>query len=48
MKVKNISIFGIGKLGLSFALTLEKMGYRVVGVGLDELYIKKVNDKTLS
>ena len=45
--VKNISVIGIGKLGLCFALTLEKQGYSVVGVDVSEEYIRMVNDKTL-
>ena len=45
--VKNISVIGIGKLGLCFALTLEKQGYKVVGVDVSEEYIRMVNDKTL-
>ena len=45
---RDISVIGIGKLGLCFALTLEKQGYRVVGVDVSEAYIQKVNDKTLN
>ena len=44
---RNISVIGIGKLGLCFALTLEKQGYIVVGVDVSEEYIRMVNDKTL-
>ncbi len=29
---KNVSVVGIGRLGLSFAMSLEKNGYNVVGV----------------
>jgi len=45
--MNNISIIGVGKLGLCFALTLEKKGYKVVGVDVDDDYIQKVNEKTL-
>lgn len=45
--MKNISIIGIGKLGLCFALTLEKAGYHVVGVDLHEKYVNCINDKSL-
>ena len=45
--MKNISVIGIGKLGLCFALTLEKQGYSVVGVDVSEDYIKKINEKIL-
>ena len=44
---RDISVIGIGKLGLCFALTLEKQGYSVVGVDVREEYIRMVNDKTL-
>ena len=45
--MENISIVGIGKLGLCFALTLEKAGYNVLGLDLNADYIKSVNEKTL-
>ena len=41
------SIIGIGKLGLCFALTLERAGYSVVGVDVSEEYVNLVNDKEL-
>jgi len=44
---KNITVIGIGKLGLSFSLILEKEGYSVVGMDIDETYIQKINNKTL-
>lgn len=43
----NISIIGVGKLGLCFALTLEKAGYNVLGLDLNSNYIDSVNNKTL-
>ena len=43
--MKNVSIIGIGKLGLAFALTLEKAGYNVVGVDIDEEYVNTLNNK---
>ena len=43
----NITVIGIGKLGLCFALTLEKHGYRVVGVDVSEEYIRLLNEKKL-
>ena len=43
-----LTVIGIGKLGLCFALTLEKAGYGVVGVDISEEYIRKVNDKILA
>ena len=45
--MKNISVIGLGKLGICFALTLEKQGYSVVGVDVSEDYIKKINEKIL-
>jgi nucleotide sugar dehydrogenase len=43
----NISVIGIGKLGLCFALTLEKSGYNVVGVDISQQYIDLINKKQL-
>ena len=45
--MKNISIIGIGKLGLCFALTLEKAGYNVVGLDINQDYVDSINNKTL-
>lgn len=46
--MKNISIIGIGKLGLCFALTLEKSGYTVLGVDINQSYVDLINNKQLS
>tara|TARA_R110000824_G_scaffold279892_3_gene467995 strand:+ start:1993 stop:3093 length:1101 start_codon:yes stop_codon:yes gene_type:complete len=43
----NVSVIGIGKLGLCFALTLEKSGYNVVGVDVNQDYVDMINKKTL-
>lgn len=43
----NISIIGIGRLGLCLALNLEKAGYNVVGCDIDEQYVKTINKKQL-
>ena len=32
----NITVIGIGKLGLGFALLLEKHGYTVMGIDINE------------
>lgn len=45
--MKNISVIGIGKLGLCFSLTLEKNGFNVLGVDLNEEYVETVNQKKL-
>jgi len=43
---KNISIIGVGKLGLSFALNLEKVGYNIIGVDIFESYIESLKNKS--
>jgi len=43
----NLSIIGIGKLGLCFALVLEKAGYNVMGVDLNKNYVNSINQKNL-
>jgi len=43
--MNNISIVGIGKLGLCFALSLEKAGYNVCGVDISSEYISSINTK---
>lgn len=45
--MEKISIIGIGKLGLCFALTLERAGYSVLGVDISPEYVNIVNEKTL-
>ena len=45
--MNNLSVIGIGKLGLCFALTLERAGYNVVGVDIDQNYVDTINNKTL-
>lgn len=44
--MKNISVIGIGKLGLCNALCLEKKGYTVVGLDISEQYVEMINNKT--
>jgi UDPglucose 6-dehydrogenase len=46
MSEKNISIIGIGRLGICVALCLEKVGYNVLGVDISQQYINKINNKT--
>ncbi len=41
-----IGILGIGRLGLCFALNLERSGYKVTGVDISEEYIEQLNAKT--
>ena len=44
--MKNVSVIGVGKLGLCFSLTLEKAGYNVVGVDVNRDYVDLLNKKT--
>jgi UDPglucose 6-dehydrogenase len=43
----NLTVIGIGKLGLGFALLLEKYGYTVMGVDINEDYVSKINSKKI-
>ncbi len=43
----NISVIGVGRLGLSYALTLAEAGHRVLGVDVHSGYIASLNEKTL-
>lgn len=45
--MNNISVIGIGKLGLCFALTLGRAEYKIVGVDISEEYVNLINNKTL-
>jgi nucleotide sugar dehydrogenase len=42
----NISIIGVGKLGLCLALNLERKGFNITGVDIDKNYIQSLNNKT--
>jgi len=44
----NISVIGVGKLGLCFALTLEEVGYNVLGVDIDADYVNNLNNKNFN
>jgi nucleotide sugar dehydrogenase len=41
----NITVIGIGKLGLGFALLLEEKGHKVCGVDINQPYIDLLNSK---
>lgn len=43
---QNITVIGIGRLGLCLALVFEKAGYQVLGVDLNSSYIDQINNKT--
>lgn len=45
--MENITVIGIGKLGLGFALMLEESGYNVLGVDIFPDYVEKINSKSL-
>lgn len=42
---KNITVIGIGKLGLGLALLFEKGGYNVLGVDVNQDYVNQLNQK---
>ena len=44
----NISVVGVGKLGLCLALCLEKSGFNVLGMDIFPDYVEKINNKTLT
>jgi len=43
----NITLIGVGRLGICTALVFEKAGYTVLGVDIIEDYVRKINEKTL-
>ncbi len=45
--MEKIAIIGIGRLGLCLALNLERVGYSVVGVDLNQQYVDSINSKTI-
>jgi nucleotide sugar dehydrogenase len=45
--MKNISIIGVGRLGICVGLCLEHAGYNVLGVDIFPGYVEKINNKTL-
>jgi nucleotide sugar dehydrogenase len=45
-QLQNITVIGIGKLGLGFALLLEKAGYNVLGVDIFQNYVDQLNAKS--
>jgi nucleotide sugar dehydrogenase len=44
--MKNISIIGVGKLGLCLGLNLERKGYNVLGIDKDNAYVESLILKT--
>ena len=45
MAKKNFAVFGLGRFGLNVALTLEEMGYDVLGVDKDENVVANVSER---
>jgi len=45
--MQKITVIGVGKLGVGFALLLERAGYHVLGVDIFPEYVKKLNEKTI-
>lgn len=44
--METVGIIGIGKLGLCFALNLERNGYAVLGADVSDVYVKALNEKS--
>ena len=42
----NITIIGIGRLGLGLGLLIEKNGNNVLGIDINEKYVEELNNKT--
>jgi len=45
---KNISVIGVGRLGLCFCLVLEKAGYNILGCDINTYLVEKINDRSLT
>jgi len=46
--MNNLSVIGIGRLGLCFGLTLEESGYNVLGCDLSQEYVDSINNKAFN
>ena len=42
----NITVIGIGRLGLGLALLIEKTGNNVLGIDINKKYVEELNNKT--
>lgn len=47
MSKGNVTLIGVGRLGICSALVFEKAGYNVLGVDIFPNYVKAINEKTL-
>ena len=45
--MEKISVVGIGKLGIAFALNAEQRGFDVVGVDINQEYVDNINNKII-
>lgn len=45
--MRKIGVIGIGKLGICFALNMERKDYEVIGVDVFQDYVNSINNKTL-
>ena len=48
LQAENITVIGIGRLGLCTALCFEKAGYNVMGVDINPKYVDAINNKTFN
>lgn len=46
--INNLTVIGIGRLGLCTALCLESVGYNVMGIDVSQKYIDSLNNKTFN
>ena len=43
--IEKISVVGIGKLGLCFALNADAQGFDVIGADINQKYVNDLNNK---
>lgn len=46
-QTKNITVMGIGRLGICTALVFERAGYNILGLDISQSYVDAINSKTL-
>ena len=44
----NVTVVGIGRLGLAWALVLDNAGYNVIGCDIRREYVESLNNKTFT
>jgi UDPglucose 6-dehydrogenase len=45
--MEKVVVIGVGRIGLCFALNLERSGYDVLGIDTDSEYVRTINDRSL-